>query len=73
MDLPSAYHFDKPSLLFKALEKLALIICHGYDILPFCAKDFVVLFYYGCCVFRFLYFLSQLVQVINLDSVVNEY
>ena len=44
MDLTLAYHLAKLFFLFKALEKLALIICHRYDALPFCAKDFLVLF-----------------------------
>ena len=66
MDLPLAYSLDKLFLLFKALEKLALMTCHRYDSLPFCAKDFLVLFYYVCCVIRFLYFLSQLASLNHL-------
>ena len=54
MDLPLAYHLYKLFLLFKVLEKLTLTVCHGYNALPFCAKDFVVLFYHVCCVFKFL-------------------
>ena len=71
MDLQLAYHLYKPFLLLEVLENFVFMIGYRYDALLFCAKDFLVLFYYACCVFEFLYSLSKLVQLFRFDGIVD--
>ena len=73
MDLLFAYHLDKLFLLFKPSETLALIIRQRYDTFPFCAKNFLVLFYYISSLFGFLYLLSKLVLVFHIHNIDNDH
>ena len=58
-----ADQLDELFFLSKPFKHFSLMIRYGYDVFLFCADNFLVLFYDVCCILRFLYFLSFLVQL----------
>ena len=56
-----AYQPHKLFLLSKPIKHFSLIISYGYDALPFCLDNVLVLFYDDCCILGFFYLVGFLV------------
>ena len=65
-----ADQFCKLFLFSKPTKNFPLIVSYGYNALPFCAEDFLVFFYDGSTIFRFLYFVGFLVQLFCFSRVI---
>ena len=73
MDLQLPYHLYKLFLLFEAFQSFALIIRHRYDTFPFCAKNFLALFYYINTSSAFCTFSVSSFSFFCFNGVVNSY
>ena len=65
-----AYQFCKLFLFSKPTKHFPLMVRYRYNTLPFCAKNFLIFFYDGSSIFRFLYFVSFLVQLFCFSRVI---
>ena len=73
VNLQLSYHLYELLFFFEAFKNLPLVKCNCNDALPFCLKNFLILFYDISSIFRLLYSLSSLIQFFYFDDIVYRY